>query len=127
MSCKRSKDISLQTSSHIIMRLHLQRLWIFALFGVLISYNLDFECLLATSGDGQSVCLQSCYDDSSEDSCADPLLGSIGLVSLPFRTFFFQPFTQNCETVCSRSEERERPPDPELLLSVGLRAPPFQA
>jgi hypothetical protein len=85
-----------------------------------MSYNLDFECLLASDG----VCQQVCQE-STDDLCSEPSFGSPPMVAILLRTYTFQAFVAE-EDSCPLTLFSELRPaaKPDLLLPVGLRAPP---
>jgi hypothetical protein len=85
-----------------------------------MSYNLDFECLLASD----DVCQQVCQE-STEDLCSEPSFGSPPVVAILLRTYTFQAFVaEECSSTLIVFREVPPAAKPDLLLPVGLRAPP---
>ena len=105
-----------------LVRVRFNIYFCFVLLGLLVSYNLDFECLFDPGENG--VCQQVC-EDSTNDICAEPSFGSPPAVALPPRPYTFQEFIeQECVRPTLTEQESIRPPRPNLVSSVGLRAPP---
>ena len=100
------------------MTLRLNIWFVFLLLGLLLSYNLDLECLL----DDQGVCRQVCQE-SVEDICAEPSFGSPPVVALPTRTFVFQSIVVEA-TSWSHHISRDPLPSRPPSCSSRLRAPP---
>lgn len=86
---------------------------------LLVSYNLDLECLLADDGACRQVC-----QEASEDICAEPSFGSSPAVAILPRPFVFQFFTGVECTLAQAVSQNPLPSAPGLSLPVGLRAPP---
>ena len=101
------------------IRLHV--LWVMLLLGTLLSYNLDLEGVLADHGTGcRTVC-----QESAEDSCADPVMGSPPIIALPTRPFVYQAFLAEIFLYTAEPVEAHPYTDQTWFRSVGLRAPPL--
>ncbi len=103
------------------VKIRLHMLWVMLLLGTLLSYNLDLECVLADHGTGcQTVC-----QESAEDSCADPVMGSPPVIALPTRPFVYQAFLAEIFLYTAEPVEAHPYTDQTWFRSVGLRAPPL--
>lgn len=102
------------------MRNRLNICLLFALLGLVLSYNLDLECLLATQDNACEVACQ----ESIEDTCADPSLGSAPPAVLPSRPFSLPAFLAEQMELQPVDSGWDSPRDPAAFLPLGLRAPP---
>ena len=93
--------------------------FVFMLLGLLMSYNLDLECIAAGDGACQQIC-----QEAVEDVCAEPSFGSAAVVALPSRPFRFQAFLVEAPFFARTVFQEPPPSGPGLLLPLGLRAPP---
>jgi hypothetical protein len=101
------------------MKLRLNIWFVFILLGLLLSYNLDLECLSAGNGACQQVC-----QEAAEDVCAEPSFGSAPLAALPSRPFHFETFLVQAPGLPATIFQEPKPSGPGSPLPLGLRAPP---
>lgn len=93
---------------------------VIVLLALLVSYNLDLECLLES---------QSCQQTANvsaelESSCSQPTTLAMVVAILPQRTKFSLPVPITVELVRSLKFEPEFAHVSYLLVPLGLRAPP---
>jgi hypothetical protein len=92
---------------------------VLSLLGVLLSYNLDIDCILSGTPD----CCYSSHQ-SVDDNCAEPLLGSNHIALLAISVFVFEVFLLEQEELNSAPHYEDIPPATSDRRPVGLRAPP---
>lgn len=93
--------------------------WVFALVATLLSYSLDLECLLLSSG-----CSQTCQV-LSDDDCTAPAVGiSPAILPTPL-VLKAPPCRPLARTLAPRTVRRWHYDGADRCLPLGLRAPPL--
>lgn len=101
----------------------MKTLWIWALLAVLLSYSYDFECLLESQG-----CLQQQTHQAQaeiDSTCAQPSLMPAVVALLPTCTKVVLPALRAEAVEPIAALPLEAPPQPQLSVPLGLRAPPL--
>jgi len=90
------------------------------LLGLLMSYNLDVECMFV---DG-TACQQICQE-AAADVCADPSYGSHYVVAIPVRPSVFEAYLIESPIWLSPVLREPPPSGPGIDFPTRLRAPPL--
>ncbi len=94
---------------------------VIVLLALLVSYNLDLECLLESQSCQQTASVSAEF----ESSCSQPTTLTVVVVAiLPPQTTFLPPTPLTVELVRSLKFEPEFAHVSYLLVPLGLRAPP---
>ena len=95
------------------------RIWILTLLAILLSYSLDFECLLEAKS-----CQQAAASSNASSTCGEPKVGPSPAI-LPEAPIFHGPILLYTAYIPEPTKQVRHPVNDRGAVPLGLRAPPL--